>query len=193
MKESSNVKENIIKATTELIQESSGNVADITTRAIAKKANVGIGLINYHFQSKENLITICVQRIIETVVSSFSTAGKNHESDKDRLTDWAIQVFDFLFENNAISRISILGDLSDYSVDSNSVKSQKGFMLAINKDIKDSDKNIISFILTATMQIAFLSSKTSRELLGYDFNNRSERNSFITKLVSALFDGMYSA
>ena len=189
MKNQINVKEHIISVTTELIQQSNGNITDITTRDIASKANVGVGLINYHFQSKDNLITICVQRIIREVVQSFSPEGKEYKSDKDRLTDWATRVFDFLFENPAISRLSILGDMYDYTLDSNSVRTQKGFLYAL-KDVKENDKNMLSFILTTVMQTAFLSSKSSKELIGYDFNERSERNEFIARVVSTLFVGI---
>lgn len=190
MKSSSNVKEQIIQATTELIQQSNGNIADITTRAIAEKACVGVGLINYHFQTKDNLITICVQRIIEQVISSFYAKGKSYQGDKDRLTDWATRVFDFLFANPAISRISIIGDLCDYTNDTNSAKTQKGFARALQEDVSDFDKNMLTFILTASMQTAFLGSKSTPELLGYDFSNQSDRQAFITRLISFLFDGI---
>ncbi len=189
MKNQINGKEHIIKVTTELIQQSSGNIADITTREIAHQANVGIGLINYHFQSKDNLITICVQRIIRQVVQSFSPMEKEYSGDQERLTDWAIRVFDFLFENPAISRLSILGDMYDYTLDSNSVRTQKGFLFAL-KDVKESDKKMLSFLLTSVMQIAFLSNKTSKELIGFDLNERTERHAFITKLVAVLFVGI---
>ncbi|HHV12263.1 MAG TPA: TetR/AcrR family transcriptional regulator [Clostridiales bacterium] len=190
MKNGTNVKEKIINVTTELIQQGSGNIADITTREIAQRANVGVGLINYHFQSKDNLITICVQRIIKQVVIGFSPDAKAYQGDKERLTDWAARVFGFLFENPAISRISILGDLFDYSMDSNSVRTQKGFGLAMKKEVGESDKRMLSFILTSAMQTAFLSSKASVELLGYDFNEPSDRKAFITRLVAVLFDGI---
>lgn len=189
MKNQTSGKEHIIQVTTELIQQSSGNIAEITTREIAQKAGVGIGLINYHFQSKENLIMICVQRIIRQVVQSFSPEEKEYQSDKERLTDWAIRVFDFLFEHPAISRLSILGDMYDYTLDSNSVRTQKGFLYAL-KDVRERDKNLLSFILTSVMQTAFLSSKTSVELIGFDFNERVERNAFITRLVDVLFIGI---
>lgn len=189
MKNITNIKENIIHVTTELIQQSSGNISEITTREIANKANVGIGLINYHFQSKENLITICVQRIIRQVVQSFSPAEKEYQNDIERLTDWAIRVFDFLFENPAISRLSILGDMYDYAMDSNSVRTQKGFMYAL-KDVKESEKQMLSFILTSVMQTAFLGSKISRDLIGFDLDKPAERNAFIQKLVSTLFNGI---
>ncbi|WP_165919306.1 TetR/AcrR family transcriptional regulator [Kineothrix alysoides] len=188
MKNSSDIKESIITAATGLIQQSSGNISEITTRAIAGKANVGIGLINYHFQSKDNLITICVQRIIQQVILSFSMEGKTYTDDKERLTDWAVHVFDFLFENPAISRISILGDLSDYRSDCNSVKTQKGFMFALDDKVPEADKQMLSFILTAAMQTAFLSRQITKELLGYDLDHASHRKVFITKLVKVLFN-----
>lgn len=189
MKNSSDIKEAIIDAATELIQQSSGNITEITTRAIAGKANVGIGLINYHFQSKDNLITICVQRIIQQVIQSFSLEGKTYSDDKERLTDCAVQVFDFLLKNPAISRISILGDLWDYRSDCNSVKTQKGFMFALDNKMPEADKKMLSFILTAAMQTAFLSRQITKELLGYDLDHASDRTAFITELVKTLFDG----
>jgi len=187
MKNMNDVKENIISVTTDLIEQSNGNIKNITARAIAEKAGVGLGLINYHFGSKDNLVATCVQRIIGKVIMGFSTE-KEYANDKERLTAWAIYVFDFLFEHPAISRISILGDLQNYTIKCNSVNSQKGFMLALTKDIEDKDKPLLSFILTAAMQTAFLSGTAAKELLGYDFMKQTDRIAFIKKLVTAIFD-----
>ena len=57
MEKNINVKNRIIEATTELIEQYNGSIKDITARMIAAKAEVGLGLINYHFGSKEKLIT----------------------------------------------------------------------------------------------------------------------------------------
>jgi len=187
MKNMNDVKENIISVTTDLIEQSNGNIKNITARAIAEKAGVGLGLINYHFGSKDNLVATCVQRIIGKVIMGFSTE-KEYANDKERVTAWAIYVFDFLFEHPAISRISILGDLQNYTIKCNSVYSQKGFMLALTKDIEDKDKPLLSFILTAAMQTAFLSGTAAKELLGYDFMKQTDRIAFIKKLVTAIFD-----
>jgi len=189
MKQPRETKEQIINATIELIQQGKGNIAEITTRAIAKKSKVGTGLVNYHFQSKENLITVCVQRIIEQVVSSFNPHQKEYQSDKERLTDWAIQVFDFLFENYAISRISIVGDLVNYTANCNSIKTQRGFMSALDEKMQKRDKQLLSFMLTSVLQTAFLGNDTCTGLLGYDLSNKPERGRFITRLVSVLYDG----
>ena len=195
MKDASRVKENIIRATTELIEQSSGRIHEITSRKIAQQAGVGLGLINYHFGSKENLITICVQRIINNVVMCFSqkkdTADRSNLSDEERLADWAKQVFDFLFENHAISSISILGDMQNYQIESNSVYTQKGFMKAIqDQGMPEGDKRLLVFMLTGAMQIAFLSGNTAKELLGYDLTIKRQRDLYIDKNVNILFTGV---
>jgi hypothetical protein len=56
--------------------------------------------------------------------------------------------------------------------------------------VKESDKNMLSFLLTSVMQTAFLTNKTSKELIGFDLNERPARNAFITKLVDVLFAGI---
>ena len=195
MKDASKVKENIIRATTELIEQSSGRIHEITSRKIAQQAGVGLGLINYHFGSKENLITICVQRIINNVVMCFSqkkdTADRSDLSDEERLADWAKQVFDFLFENHAISSISILGDMQNYHIESNSVYTQKGFLKAIqDQEMPEGDKRLLVFMLTGAMQIAFLSGNTAKELLGYDLTIKKQRDLYIDKTVNLLFAGV---
>lgn len=188
MDKNENVKNRIIEATTELIEQHNGNISEITARMIAKKADIGLGLINYHFGSKEKLITECVQRIIGKVVTGFQMP-KQYESDKERLTACATYVFDFLFEHSAISRVSILGDLQKYTENCNSVFTQRGFSLSLKNAISNEDKSMFVFILTAAMQVAFLGSETVKQLLGYDFTKNEDRAAYISKLIDILFEG----
>lgn len=187
MDKNANVKNHIIEVTTELIEKHNGSIKDITARMIAAKAGVGLGLINYHFGSKEKLITECVQRIIGKVVTEFQMT-EQYETDKERLTNCATYVFNFLFEHSAISRVSILGDLQNYTENCNSVLTQQGFSLSFKSDISNEDKSMFVFILTAAMQIAFLGSETIKQLLGYDFTKTEDRAAYIGKLVDFLFE-----
>lgn len=188
MKKSEDVKDRIISVTIELIEQYGGDTKSITARMIAEKAEVGLGLINYHFGSKDNLITECVQRIIGGVVAGFRME-QGFPSDKERLIAWAANVFDFLFEHSSISRISILSDFQSYSQDSNSVYTQYGFTKSLKSDISKKDKPILVFILTAAMQVAFLGCGTVKQLLGYDFTKQKDREKYIEKLVDILFEG----
>lgn len=195
MKVKINLKEAIICATTELIQECNGDVNKITLRKISERAGVGLGLINYHFGSKEQLIVLCVQRIINNAVMCFSPDKKNYSGkdgleDKERLEDWAKQVYDFLFDNYAISSISILGDMQNYQVKSNSVYTQKGFLMAIQNELGEEKKRLVTFMLTSAMQVAFLSGDASKEILGYNLRNKCERDQFVESLVELLFIGV---
>lgn len=192
MSKHKNVKDRIIFVTIELIEQYGGNTKSITARMIAEKAEVGLGLINYHFGSKDNLITECVQHIIGGVVAGFHME-QVFSSDKERLIAWATYVFDFLFEHSAISRISILGDFRNYSQDSNSVYTQYGFTKSLNSDISEKDKPMLVFILTAAMQVAFLGNETVNQLLGYDFTKPKDRAEYIEKLVDILFEGAEKA
>lgn len=189
MKDTTNVKDRIIEVTTELIVKHNGDTKGITARVIAEKAGVGLGLINYHFGSKENLITTCVQRIISNVVARGVNVDKENGTSKERLIMSSTYVFNFLFENAAVSRISILGDFENYSANSNSVYTQRGFMTSMKNNISQEDKALLSFILTAAMQIAFLGSDAVKEILGYNLEVPKERAAYIEKVVNILFDG----
>lgn len=189
MEKNENVKERIIEVTNGLIEQYNGDTKRITARMIAEQAGIGLGLINYHFGSKDKLITECVQRIIGKVVAGFQMEQK-FETDKERLKAWATYVFNFLFEHSAISRISILGDFENYSANCNSVLTQRGFMHSLKEDVSDCDKNILIFILTSAMQVAFLENETVKEVLGYDFTKSEDRVAYIEKVVDVLFERM---
>ena len=151
---------------------------------------MGVGLINYHFQTKESLVTVCVQRIIEVVVSGFSPAEVEYGSDRERLTDWAAQVFEFLVGNAAISRISILGDMADCALSSNSARTQRGFAHALRGDYSDLDRALVAFALTSALQAAFLSRNIGKDLLGCDMDTPEGRRAFVARLVGMLLEGV---
>lgn len=188
MDTNTNVKNRIIEVTTELIEQHNGNIKNITARMIAEKADIGLGLVNYYFGSKEKLITECVQRIIGQVVAGFHM-DQEFQTEKECLTAWATYVFNFLFEHSAISRVSILGDFQNYTKNCNSVLTQRGFSLSLKNSISNEDKSILVFILTAAMQTAFLGSATVSQLLGYDLTKTEDRAAYISKLVGILFQG----
>ena len=79
------------------------------------------------------------------------------------LTDCATYVFHFLSEHSAISRVSILGDLQNYTENGNSILTQQGFSLPLKNDISNEDKSMFVFILTAAMQVAFWGSETVKQ------------------------------
>lgn len=193
MKKTGDIKEKIINATTELIMESKGNSENITTRAIAEKTNIGIGLVNYHFQTKENLVEICIQRIIKNVISSFKRdrASNVQQSGMTQLKNTAAAVADFIIENPEVSRISILGDNKNPKIDDNTMNTVKGFSYSSGGSGAPEGRELIAlFALTSTMQAMFLRKDICTEIFGFDIGDKCKRDIFISELIYILFGGV---
>lgn len=188
------IKELLIDQTIELIKESDGKPECITARAIAQRSGVALGLINYHFGSKDNLLAECSNKIINDILSSMKPGLAKAEddglSDRERLILYAKQTFEYLFTNRAIVKMSILSDFRCYGEDTNSALTQKGFQMALRGDIPDKSKRLIAFSLASSMQTAFLAADESKKITGYDLNTNRGRRSFIEDTVNMLMGGI---
>lgn len=191
MKKQDEARTAIINAAQALIETSDGNVQEITTRMIAEKANVGIGLINYHFQTKERLIELCVQNMIHHVTGEFEPKLEQNASDERLLLDNLKLVGDFLAGNPSVSQISIIGDLSKPSKDDNTMRTVSGLnrLLGEKNEGYTSEQKLKIFALVSTMQTAFLRRDLTGELLGFDFNVKEERDLFLEILVKQVIGG----
>jgi AcrR family transcriptional regulator len=187
-----NIKEKIISTTISLIERSDGLLENITVRDIAQKADVAVGLINYHFGSKKNLIEICVQRIISHVMETFS--GTDNSADKEAIANknnvdiasFTTNVFTFLTNNPEISKISMLGDFSQPATESNSSVSYKAIFKAIPDTQPENIRKIKAFMLLSTIQSAFLNRLISNELLGFNLNDKDDYSSFFQLVTEIL-------
>ena len=189
-------KESIIQAAIGLIEVSEGNIRNITARSIADKSGVSLGLINYHFGSKDNLIALCCSRIINKTLLAMSPENIDYKkddglTDKERLISYAKQTFEFIYKNVSTVKLSVLSDLQDYSPDCNSSLTQKGFLLALRGDMPESLKKHIVFSLASIMQSAFLAGDNAKEITGYDLKTAKQRAKFISDTVNMLFEGVY--
>ncbi|MGI6091069.1 MAG: TetR/AcrR family transcriptional regulator [Saccharofermentanales bacterium] len=186
------IKEKIINTTISLIESSDGLIENITMRAIAQKADVAVGLINYHFVSKKNLIEICVQRIISHVMRTFSGAddasdgqGRGDKNSVD-MASFTASVFTFLINHPEISKISMLGDLAQPSTESNSSVSYKAILKAVPDTEPENIRKIKAFMLLSTIQSAFLNRETSAELLGFNLNDEDDYDRFFRLVTEVL-------
>ena len=190
----SDIKELLIDQTIELIKESDGNPESITARAIAQRSGVALGLINYHFGSKDNLLAECSDKMINDLLSSMKPGVVKAEddglSDRERLTGYGKQTFEYLFANRAIVKMSILSDFRSYGAGTNSALTQKGFQMALRGDIPEKSKRLIAFGLASSMQAAFLAADESKKITGYDLNTKKERSLFIEDTVNMLMGGI---
>lgn len=184
-------KDQIINSTIELIREY-GDTSKITIRDICEKSNVGVGLVNYHFQSKENLINICVQKIIGNIINGFDELQKSINLNPIEKIKLLLRInLKFLIENPGISKVSIVNDLINGNSIDNSIQTRSAY-LELLKGIYGSSKDenelkLILQILISTLQIIFLRKDIIRETDKIDLNVENQRDKYINEIVERIF------
>jgi AcrR family transcriptional regulator len=90
-----------------------GDIPALTVRAIAKKAGVGVGLVNYHFGDKKSLIREAVRLFIGMqIIKGYGNRLPEGETLRGRIADLFRGPIGFLAEFPALSRVSVLYDLT---------------------------------------------------------------------------------
>lgn len=180
-------KEKILEQTISLIKENDGDTNRITIRKIAERSEVGVGLINHYFESKEKLIECCVQRIINGVIFSFKPDVCESLTRVDRIKLIAKLVMDFLMSNQQISRISILGDMSNPKELDNTTRTVLGFARSGISE-KPSDEDIHeAFIFTSILQESFLRRDLLKKSMNVDFYEKKERDLYIDRIIDTVY------
>lgn len=185
------VKQKIINATIDLIKKY-GDVSRITVREIAFTAGVGVGLINYHFQTKENLINQCTLDLIRHSIGQLG--AKNHDSAMapiDKLKLLANGIASFMAMNPGVSRISIVKDYASPEPADNSAQVIQ--MLApIARDIcgegeSGADHFLRLHTLVSAIEAAFLRKDALMTAFGIDFDDHEQRAHLVDFCIDQIF------
>lgn len=186
-------KETIIRAAMELIDERGEDPNEITVREICKKADVGLGLVNYHFGSKDKLIEICVERMINDTVDRFRRIREDTEglSSFEKLESLGGMTFSFLFDRYAVSRISVLTDMNSPKENDNTTRTYEAYLPLVAECRPDWDEETLkrkTFCLITVMQQSFLRHESVRSMLGVDLTVKKEREAFHTRILHDILE-----
>lgn len=182
-KEELGAKERILQTTMALIGEVE-QVETITTRQIADRAQVGIGSINYHFQSKDNLLNEAVGQLMGDQASKWYESYDQDQVDPvSRLKMLLIDTANVAFQHEKLSRITI----SNALLEGNMEPAQ--LILPILRDIFSGSKEevelrLIAFQLITAMQVMFLRAAAFRLYSGIDIYDEEQRNRAIEIIVN---------
>ncbi len=184
----SEIRELIITNTIKLIKESDGLIENITIRKIAENSNVAVGLINYHFKSKNRLIEICIERIISKVMKDFPNLDDSniYHTDNSDITSFTINVFKFLVNNPEIAKISMLSDFTSPHINSNSSVSYRAIYKGLDCEKDTYKRKVKAFIFLATIQLAFLNRNITKDLLSTNLTKESDYQTFFKTVSSIL-------
>ena len=187
-------KEALMQAATALINEKGESAEEITVREICKRANVGLGLVNYHFGNKDRLIALCVERMINGIVDSFCSMQEEvcGLTRFEKLTYLGNMTLAFLFEHYAISRISILSDMEKPGEDDNTHRTYRAYLPLVSACRPDWDESTLerkTFCLIAAMQQLFLRHKVLLSVYGIDLTKAEEREAVHERILRDVLGG----
>ena len=184
-------KERILQTTMAMLNEAE-DVETITIRQIAERAQVGIGSINYHYQSKANLLNEAVGRLMGDQASRWYEPFDKDEVDPvSRLKMLLIDTANVAFRHEKISRIAVSHALLQGNMESAQL------ILPILRDIFGGNKDevelkLIAFQLITTTQVIFLRALAFRLYSGIDIFDEQQRTKSIEIIVETYqFDKGY--
>ena len=186
------MKETILRETIRLIGEKGSSAADITIREISAAAGVGVGLINYHFQTKENLIAQCVQLIVSDTIGKFSSLSQELSMPPVEKLRYLIKMTcSYLVEQKNIARISILSDLSEGSEEDNTSQTLRAYLPLVREACGSGTDEADALLRTQTLLFALQSCFLRREVLcrqfSLDFYQKEERERLIDRIMNLYF------
>jgi len=182
-------KERLIEVTIKMICQGK-KPSEITVKDITESAELGNGMVNYHFQSKDNLIRLAVKKVMTcaTKLLSGKIKAKEEEPPVKRLTIILKEVVNFIADNSEISKIAILDDLENNQGTAHLLSSEESYNKCI-KDIYGDNMGTLSiknYLIAGYINYIFLKAEKIKNETGFDFYNKEDREKAIETLVEEL-------
>jgi len=89
-------KEKIIRAAMDIITEE--GLESMTIRKIAKRANVNVAAVNYHFGSKDTVINEALRNVTEQLKSTFEYLKNSSDNSEAKLSTFIENYTNIMFE-----------------------------------------------------------------------------------------------
>lgn len=186
-------KQAILQATIRLLEAPDSRLMDTPVRDICKAAGTSVSQINYHFQTKENLIALCVQVMIGDVIQKFGevSAAVIRPTAVEKLKRLLEINLDFLFKNENISRISILTDHQNPGDDDNTAQTIRAYLPLVVGVLAERglchDPLMVTSTMIFGMQVAFLRAERIRKETGVNLRSENDARQWLSDYVDQLF------
>ncbi len=185
MDENLSAKERILETVVSLLKEKK-DISKITNRQIASLSGVNSALINYYFQSKENLLNtavgICMGNVFKEIIEN---AEKDDVDPILRLKNMIKAIAEVGFNNYSLTEITVATEMKDGCLTTNKM------ILPILREIFGNSKTefelkLIACQLLIPVQTIFLHAGTYKNYLLCDLFDDENRNELLDKMLDNL-------
>lgn len=181
-----NAKEKIFQAALELVAEGK-NDQQITTREIASKAGVNLALVNYYYQTKENLLSQVVGTMMSDIIEQSNQNSHIGADAQTRLRNMLLATADAAFKYRNICKIAISLELKSGCM--NSCKLVMPLLKEILTECDESDLNIIALQLMIPFHHIVLKPEFYNKYLDTDFFDDKRRKQKISQMIDCILSG----
>jgi AcrR family transcriptional regulator len=186
LEESLGAKEKILETVVLLLKEKK-DISRITNRQIASLANVNSALINYYFQSKENLINTAVGVCMGNVFEEIIEKAKNDVDPIERLKNMIKVISEVSYTNYDLIKITIASEMKDGGLTTNKL------IFPLLREIFGDSKTELQLKLIASqilipLQTIFLNADAYKNYLKNDVFDNETRNKIIDIMIGNLLN-----
>jgi AcrR family transcriptional regulator len=188
--EEKNVREQIISATVELIEQK--GLSQVTVRAIARAARVNIAAINYYFGSKEKLLDAVLLFTLDNAFTDplaelSSGSLSSGEALRLVLSDWLQGTVNY----PGVTRAHVLGHHLAKRQHSRSIDRLNGFLKALATRLQElqpeADPDAIRVLIVQKISAVILPAmlpELFEGFLGLDLTTAEGRTTYLNQLLS---------
>lgn len=178
-------RQSIIDAAKAILDEEN-DIDTITVRQIAERAGVGTGLINYHFKSKDNLLSIAVGDVMSKTVSDFLQRNLHNNLDPvGKLKVLVKELYIVAGDNEKLIKFLLTREIMDGNMQT------PLYLIPLLRDIFGTSKNdmqlrIIALQILSPIQVTALNCSAFLMYSGINLKDTDQRSRFVDTLIDNL-------
>lgn len=169
-------KDRILSVAYDMLTET-GDPKQVTVREICKRAEVGIGLISYHFPSKDAMLMEAVGSAMDKVIEKFGAFDKTAGlAPRMAFKNLLLEMMNFALEHVHLVKLSSRYELTEGEIRTPS------HLIPYLESIIDNDEShlrMIAFSMVCNIQSAILRPDAIKSFIGLDISNREDRLRYI--------------
>jgi AcrR family transcriptional regulator len=162
-------------------------IEKVTVRQIAERAGVSTCLINYHFQTKENLFSVAIGDVMLDIIRAFAANNVPGMTAVDKLRTMLKDLVDFGSNNQKMISFVLSREISE-----NSMRTPL-HLLPFLHEIYGNKKSDVQLRMMAMqildpIQLAALNPVAFHMYSGMDLQNPEHRHRFVDLLIDNIVD-----